>query len=92
MTDENSRKLQNTFFWKLKLKKAFVEIFKLFDPPRPPLTTTTTTTKSQSFKVFAKLIGNHTLMANFSKDRKYQAFSLTEMHNLSKGQLADRIF
>ena len=31
-------------------------------------------------------------MANFSKHRKYQAFGLIELHNLSKGQLADRIF
>ena len=31
-------------------------------------------------------------MANFSKFRKYQTFGLIELHNLSKGQLADRIF
>ena len=36
--------------------------------------------------------GNHILMANFSKHRKYQTFGLIELHNLSKGQLADRIF
>ena len=35
---------------------------------------------------------NHILMANFSKLRKYQTFVLIELHNLSKGQLADRIF
>ena len=31
-------------------------------------------------------------MANFSKLHKYQTFGLIELHNLSKGQLADRIF
>ena len=41
---------------------------------------------------FAKLNENHILMANFSKFRKYQRFGLTELHNVSKGQLADRIF
>ena len=39
-----------------------------------------------------KLNGNHILMTNFSKFRKYQTFGLTELHNVSKGQLADRIF
>ena len=61
----------------------FGESFKFFDPP---------TTKWRSFKFFAKLNGNHILMANFSKFRKYQTFGLIELHNLSKGQLADRIF
>ena len=31
-------------------------------------------------------------MANFSKLRKYQTFGFIELHNLSKGQLADTIF
>ena len=31
-------------------------------------------------------------MANFSKYFKYQTFGLIELRNLSKGQLADRIF
>ena len=31
-------------------------------------------------------------MANFSKFHKYQTFGLTELHNLNKGQLADRTF
>ena len=61
----------------------FVESFKFFDPP---------TTKWRLFKFFAKLNGNYILMANFSKLRKYQAFGLNELHNLNKGQLADRIF
>ena len=31
-------------------------------------------------------------MANFSKLRKYKTFGLIELHIVSKGQLADRIF
>ena len=81
--DKNSRKLENTFFWKLTPKQVFFESFKFFDPPN---------TKWRSFKFFAKLNGNHILMANFSKLCKYQTFVLIELHNLSKGQLADRIF
>ena len=50
------------------------------------------TTKRRSFKFFSKLNGNHILIANFSKLCKYQTFGLIELHNLSKGQLADRIF
>ena len=64
------------FFWKLTSKQVFGESFKFFDPP---------TTKWRSFKFFAKLNGNHILMANFSKLRKYQKFVLIELHNLSKG-------
>ena len=61
----------------------FGESFKFFDPP---------TTKWRSFKFFVKLNGNHILMANFSKFCKYQTFGLIELHNLSKSQLADKIF
>ena len=71
------------YFWKLTPKQVFGESFKFFDSP---------TTKWRSFKFFAKLNGNHILMANFSKFRKYQTFGLIELHNVSKGQLADRIF
>ena len=31
-------------------------------------------------------------MTNFSKFRKYQTFGLIELHNVSKGQLADGTF
>ena len=31
-------------------------------------------------------------MANFSKFHKYQTFCLIELHNVSKGQLADKNF
>ena len=75
--------LDNTFFWKLTPKQVFGESFMFFDPP---------TRKWWSFKFFAKLKGNHILMANFSKFGKYQTFVLTDLHNLSKFQLADRIF
>ena len=61
----------------------FGESFKFFDPP---------TTKWQPFKFFAKLNGNHILMATFPKLCKYQTFGLIELHNFGKGQLADRIF
>ena len=44
------------FFWKLTRKQVFGESFKFFNP---------TTTKWRSFKFFAKLNGNHILMAKF---------------------------
>ena len=44
------------FFWKLTLKHVFGESFKFFNP---------TTTKWWSFQFFAKLNGNHILMAKF---------------------------
>ena len=49
------------------------------------------TTKWRSFKFFAKLNGNHILM-DIPKIRQYQTFGFIELHNLSKVQLADRIF
>ena len=61
----------------------FGESFNFFDPP---------TTKRWSFNFFAKLSGNDILIANFSKLRKYQTLVLIGLHNLSKSQLADRIF
>ena len=60
----------------------FVESFKSFDPP---------ITKWRFFKFFAKLNGNHILLANFSKFYKYQTFGLIELHDVRKGKLADRI-
>ena len=58
----------------------FDESFKFFDPP---------TTKWRSLRFFVKLNGNHILMANFSKLRKYQTFGFIELHNLSKGQFIE---
>ena len=63
------------YFWKLTPKQVFGESFKFFDSP---------TTKWRSFKFFAKLNGNHILMANFSKFRKYQTFGVIELHNGAK--------
>ena len=86
LNNRQTKMIENSeihFFWKLTPKQVFGESFKFFDPP---------TTKWRSFKFFAKLNGNHILMANFSKFRKYQTFGLIELHNVSKGQLADRIF
>ena len=37
-----------------------------------------------SFKVFAKLNGNHLLMANILKFHEFQTFDLMKMHNMSK--------
>ena len=56
-------------------KKMSAKSFKLFGPP---------TTKWWSCKVFAKLNGNHLLMANIFKLHKYQVFGLMEMHNMCK--------
>ena len=61
----------------------FRESFKFFTPP---------ITRRRSCKFFAKLNGNHSLIANFSRLGKYQTFGLIEYHNSSSGQLADRIF
>ena len=38
----------------------------------------------QSCKIFAKLNGNHFLMANIFKLHKYQTFGLLKRHNMSK--------
>ena len=70
-------------FLKTSTKQVFLESFKFFDPP---------TTIWLSFKFYAKLNGNHILMTNFSKLRKYQTSGLIELCNLSTGYLADRIF
>ena len=43
-------------------------------------------------KVFAKLNGNHLLMANIFKLHKYQVFGLMEMHNMCKIWFANYIF
>ena len=48
------------FFWKLTSEQVFGESFKFFDP---------LTTKWRSFTFFAKLNGNHILMANFASIR-----------------------
>ena len=67
--------MQKYIFWKLAPKQEFGESFMFFDLP---------ITKWRFFYFFAKLNGNHILIANFSKFRKYQTFDLIECHNLSK--------
>ena len=42
------------------------------------------TTKWQPCKTFAKLNGNHLLMANIFKLDEYQTFGLMKMHNMGK--------
>ena len=56
---------------------------KLFGPP---------TTKWRPCKVFAKLNGNHLLMANIFKLHEYKTFGLMKMHNMSKIWYANNIF
>ena len=51
---------------------------KFFGPP---------TTKWRPCKIFAKLNGNHLLMANISKLHKYKTFGLMKMHNMYKSDL-----
>ena len=43
-------------------------------------------------KIFAKLNGNHLLMANILKLREYQTFGLMKMHNVCKIWFANNIF
>ena len=43
-------------------------------------------------KIFAKLNGNHLLMANIFKLHEYQTFGLMKMHNMCKIWLANNIF
>ena len=56
---------------------------KFFDPP---------TTKWRPCKIFAKLNGNHLLMANIFKLHEYQTFGLMKMHNMCKIWFANKIF
>ena len=56
---------------------------KFFGPP---------TTKWRPCKIFAKLNGNHLLMANIFKLHEYQTFGLMKMHNIYKIWFASNIF
>ena len=51
----------------------FAKSLKFFGPP---------TTKWRSCKIFAKLNGNHLLMANIFKLHEYQTFGLMKIHNV----------
>ena len=71
------------FFWKLRPKKCLLKVSRfLTHPPQ----------NDGPLNFLRNWTDNHILMANFSKLRKYQTFLLIELRNLSKGQLADRIF
>ena len=50
------------------------------------------TIKQQLCKVFAKLNGNHLLMANIFKLHKYNTFGLMKMHNICKMRFRNNIF
>ena len=43
-------------------------------------------------KIFAKLNGNHLLMANILKLHEYQTFGLVKIHNMCKFWFANKIF
>ena len=50
------------------------------------------TTKWRPCKIFAKLNGNHLLMANIFKLHEYQTFGLMKIHNMCKTWFANKIF
>ena len=60
---------------KAAVKNMSAKSLKLFGPA---------TTKWRPYKVYAKLHGNHLLMANIFERQEYQAFGLMEMHNMCK--------
>ena len=80
---KNSSKLNSTVFWRLLSKEMSGKRLKFFGPP---------TTKRRSCKIFAKLNGNHLLMANIFKLHEYQTFGLMKMHNMCKIWFANNIF
>ena len=56
---------------------------KVFGPPA---------TKWRPCKIFAKLTGNHHLMANIFKFHEYQSFGLMKTHSMCKIWYANNIF
>ena len=80
---KSSSKLVNTVFWRLLSKEMSAKSLKFFGPP---------TTKWRPCKIFAKLNGNHLLMANIFKLHEYQTFGLMKMHNMCKIWFANNIF
>ena len=58
-------------------------LVKFFDLP---------TTKWQPCKIFAKLNGNHLLVANIFKLHEYQKFRLMKMHNMTKVSFVNNKF
>ena len=82
-THQYSSKLGNAVFWRLLSKEMSAKSLKFFGPP---------TTKWRPCKIFAKLNGNHLLMANIFKLHEYQTFGLMKMHNMCKIWFANKIF
>ena len=70
-------------FWRPLSKEMSAKSLKFFGPP---------TTKWRPCKIFAKLNGNHLLMANIFKLHKYQTFGLIKIHNMSKIWFANNKF
>ena len=71
------------YFEKHLSKEISAKSMKIFGPP---------TTKWRLCKSFAKLNGNHILMANIFKLHEYQTFGLVKMHNMSKIWFANNKF
>ena len=76
-------KLNNTTFWNPLPGISGKILVKFFDPP---------TTKWQPCKIFAKLNGNHLLVANIFKLHEYQKFRLMKMHNMTKVSFVNNKF
>ena len=70
------------YFESSSQKKCLLKVW-IFGPP---------TTKWRPCKIFAKLNGNHLLMANIFKLHKYQTFGLVKMHDMSKIWFANSKF
>ena len=80
---KKTSKLGNTVFLRLFSKEISTKSLKFFGPP---------TTKWRPCKIFAKLNGNHLLMANIFKLHEYQTFGLMKIHNMCKIWFANKIF
>ena len=80
---QNSSNFGNTVFWRLLSKEMSAKSLKFFGPP---------TKKWRLCKIFAKLNGNHLLMANILKLHEYQTFGLMKIHNMCKIWFANKIF
>ena len=69
---ENSMKLGNALFWRPLSKEMCAESLQF------------STTEWWPCNFFAKLNGNHLLIANIFKLHEYKTFDLIKMHNMSK--------
>ena len=69
---ENSIKLGNALFWRPLSKEMCAESLQF------------STTEWWPCNFFAKLNGNHLLIANIFKLHEYKTFDLIKMHNMSK--------